>query len=163
MLEYLHHGYRGADPDEEKTVHHELRIEYPVLGMMPMHQRLGSTLEPPVRSRFRDKPDKTKFNLLLSRTNFIVRLSLRYVPFASLSALDLPPVFKALMSIRNSPRPEHAVDGYLQTVRNVVTGIASGLSLLPEAVISVCGCRMSSIPPNGTRRWVYAATNFLCR
>lgn len=103
MLEPIHNEFQGADPEGKKIDHHELRIEYPARGLMPEGPSLRPKLRPPVYSRFRDKPDWAKFHLSLSDTNFIIRLPLKNVPTESVSPLELPSLFAALMSITNCP------------------------------------------------------------
>lgn len=84
--------------------YHELKIEYPVLDLLPADNTATPTLAPPAHRGFREKPDSSKYHLNLSGTDYIVRLPLESGSSPlQLVPLERPSVFTTLIGLLVTP------------------------------------------------------------
>lgn len=95
--------------DNTPTNYHELRIEYPILDLLPPEQNVRPSLSQPTDMSFREKPDASRFHLPLTGTNFVAHLS----PgdrWSSISDVGLKPISAALRQTSQCSRTEPTTD-----------------------------------------------------
>jgi hypothetical protein len=91
--------HMGLEEQKKQLSYHELRIEYPVLDLLPAEESVTPLLKPPSFNGYREKPDPSEYHLPISGTDFIIRLPL------SDEMASMPPnvVFATLMNLLKAP------------------------------------------------------------
>lgn len=88
---------------ESELDYHELRLEYPVLDLLPTEETVIPHLRRPKYGDFCKKPDLSEYHWDVSGTDFAIRMPLR--PFSSIcfSPLQFSTVLSAMARLRDRP------------------------------------------------------------
>lgn len=101
-LAALTNSFQQVGIDNTPTNYHELRIEYPVLDLLPPEQNVRPFLSQPTNMWFREKPDGSKFHLPLTGTDFVAHLATGDRR-ASIPDVGLKPFSAALARLADAP------------------------------------------------------------